>query len=889
MKKSIQSHTPQPPRWADKLLERFCAPHLLEELQGDLHEEFYYQVERIGERQARRSYIWDVLGFIRPFAIKRKSTFASTPIFSFDMLKSYFTIALRNLWRNKGYAAINTIGLSVAFCICTFLFLTAYFQLSFDSFHQDKDRIFQTYFFKNAPERVERMGSMPLPLTPALKAEYEDVEAVARVIEMRKSTVEYQGKFVEKDVLLTDPDFFQLFSFPMIQGNPQTALQDLSSIVISQSIANILFGTKDPMGQVLQIGSEGSQKGYMVAGILTDAPDNSSIRFDALIRVENLPNYQTTQNQWDAFSHRVFVKLAPQVDQKKFESKLKPFVQKYMMGEIETLKNRGAKPDKNGDLFAIRLQKLSNVHFDTDLSNGPPIAVVYAIVGIGLFILFIACINFVNLSIARSFTRAREVGVRKTLGALKGQLFLQIWGESTLLCFIGFVVGLLLTYLLMPEFNAAFGAKFTISYLLQPQVIALLLGLFVLVTLVAGGYPALQMAAFHPVQVLKGKISLKRPGVLRNSLIVAQFAMSTLLACSTIIAFQQVNYMRQKPLGFEKEQVISIPVGSKANGRQVLQRMRNKLASDPAIISITGTGVNLGRGKDGTNSRSVVSFTYKGKEVATDWLLVDYDYVKTLQIPLLGGREFDPAYLSDSLDRVVITQRMADMIGEKEPVGKFFQTDTAGAKIQIIGVVPDFHLYSLANEIKPITMHLSNSEPIHYIFVRVAPGSLPASMDKMKEVWKETAPGTEFIGSFLDENLEAWYREVERLFQIFGFASFVAILLSCSGLFAVALLVIEQRTKEIGIRKVLGAGIPNIIFVLSKEFIKLVLIALAIAIPLAWFFMQQWLNEYPYQIKISVWIFILVGIAAILIALLTVGYQSIKAAIANPVKALRSE
>lgn len=883
-------NTPQPPRWADQLLEWFCAPHLLEELQGDLHEEFYYQVERIGERRARQRYIWDVLGFIRPFAIKRKSSlYPSTPIFPFDMLKSYVTIALRTLWRNKGYAAINSIGLSVAFCICTFLFLTAYFQLSFNSFHQDQKRIFQTYFFKNAPEKIERMGNMPLPLTPALKAEYEDVEGAARVMEMRKSTIEYKGKFVEKDVTLTDPDFFQIFSFPLIKGNSKTVLMDLRSIVITKTMAQILFGKEDPMGKVLQIGGEGNQKGYIVSGVSTDVPENSSIRFDALIRVENLPNYQATQNQWDAFSHKAFVKLAPHVDQKTFENRLKPFAQKYLTAEIESLKNRGAKPDKNGDIFAIRLQNLSKVHFDTDISSGPPIAMVYAIIGIGLFILFIACINFVNLSIARSFTRAREVGVRKTLGALKGQLFVQIWGESTLLCFIGFVVGLLLTYVLLPEFNAAFGAKFTISYMLQPQVIALLFGLFVLVTLVAGGYPALQMAAFHPVEVLKGKISLKRPGVLRNSLIVAQFAMSALLACCSVIAFQQVNYMRQKPLGFEKEQVISIPVGSKANGRQVLQRMRNKLASDPAIVSITGTGVNLGRGKDGTNSRSVIGFNYKGKEVASDWLLVDYDYIKTLQIPLLGGREFDPAYPSDSLDRVVITQSMADMIGEKEPVGKFFQTDTAGAKIQIIGVVPDFHLYSLANEIKPITMHLSHSEPIHYIFVRVAPASLSASMDKMKEVWKEVAPGTEFIGSFLDENIEAWYRDVERLFQIFGLASFVAILLSCSGLFAVALLVIEQRTKEIGIRKVLGASIPAIIFVLSKDFIKLVLIALAIAIPLAWFFMQQWLNEYPYQIEISIWIFIGVGIAATLIALLTVGYQSIKAALANPVKALRSE
>jgi len=878
---------PQPPRWADLLLEWFCAPHLLESLQGDLHEEFAYQVNRIGEKRARLRYIRDVLGFIRPFAIKREKKSSSTSLLHLDMLKNYVTIALRNLWRNKGYAAINITGLSVAFCICIFLFLTAYLQLTFDSFHQDKDRIYQTYFFSNDPEKAIRSGGMPMPLAPALKTEFKEVEAAARFMNTRKSLVKYKGNYFDKEVYLTDPDFFRLFSFPLLEGNREMALGDISSIVISRNMAQTVFGNEDPMGKVLQITHEGGQKGYIVSGILADAPNNSSIRYDALIRIENMPNYQADQSNWGANSHRVFMKLAPHTDQAIFENQLKQFAQKYFPDNLESLKSKGAKPDSRGDIFAVRLQKLANVHFDREISNGPPVAVVYALLGIGFFILLIACINFINLSVARSFTRAREVGIRKTLGALKNQLFVQIWGESTLLCLFGLWMGSLLAYLLVPEFNATFDSRIDLAYVLQPGFVALIIGVFILVTLIAGGYPAWLMAKFNPVEVLKGKISLKRPGVLRNSLIVSQFVMSSLLACCTIIALQQLNYLRTRPLGFEKEQVISIPVGNQVNGRQVLERMRSKLAADPAVMAVTGTGVNLGKGKDRVSSRSITGFTYKGKDISSDWLLIDYDYLKTLHIPLLAGREFDPAYPSDSLNRVIITETTARQMGEEQPLGAFL--DINDSKHQVIGVIPDFHLYSLANGVMPITMHISHSEPIHYIFVRVSPQSLASAMDKLKKIWKEVAPQAAFTGSFLDENIDAWYQNEEILSQIFSLASMVAILLSCSGLFAVALLVSEQRTKEIGIRKVLGAGIPSIIFLLSKDFVKLVLLALAIAIPLSWFLMQQWLDDYPYRIEISVWVFVLVGMVALLITLLTVSFQSIKAALMNPVKSLRSE
>jgi putative ABC transport system permease protein len=548
------------------------------------------------------------------------------------MIRNFLKIAFRNLWKSKGYATINVISLASAFCISAFLFLIAYMHLTFDSFHQDGDRIFQTYFIANDPEKPVKTGSMPLPFTPALKADYPELEAATRIMADRKSFVEANGKYFDKLITFTDPDFLTVFSFPLLIGSKETVLRELSSLVISENMAQDVFGTANPIGKRLRIGNEGHQKEYTITGIVADAPDNSTIRYDALIRIENAPTYQGNKANWDDVSHAVYLKLPTGVDQTVFESRLKGFSLKYFQKQIKELTRKKAKPDQAGDLFAVRLQKLADVHFNREITGnkGTPIAVIYVILGMAFFILSIACINFINVSIARSFTRAREVGVRKSLGALRSGLFIHIWGESALVCGIGFLIGSVLAYWLMPVFNAEFGAKLKIDHVLQPGFVALNLGVVTLVTLLAGGYPAWQMAKFNTVEVLKGKVTTKRPGVLRNALIVTQFTLSCLLTCCTVIAYQQVSHLRQRPLGFDKEQVISIPVGPQVNGRQVLQRLRNKLADDPTVLSLTGTNVNLGRGKDWVKTRTTVDVTSKGNKIATDVVLIDYDYLKTL-------------------------------------------------------------------------------------------------------------------------------------------------------------------------------------------------------------------------------------------------------------------
>ncbi|CCG98222.1 protein of unknown function DUF214 [Fibrella aestuarina BUZ 2] len=805
------------------------------------------------------------------------------------MLRNYLKIALRSLWKNRGYTAINLVGLGVAFCISVFLLLTAYVHLTYDSFHEDGDRIFQLYLAANDPERPTKSGTFPLPMGPALTADFPELDATARVQIGRKTLVEANGKYVDKLINYTDPGFLKLFSFPLLSGNRDVVLRELGSVVISENMAHDLFGGVNPVGKRLRLGSDGAQRDFIVTGVLADVPDNSSVRFDALVRIEDAPGYAAGKTKWEDRSLQVFLKVPPQLSQSTLETRLKAFTQKYFQTDIDELKKKKAQPDAKGDLFAVRLQALANVHFNREMSDnkGTPVAVIYVLMGMAFFILSIASINFINLSIARSFTRAREVGVRKSLGALKGSLFLQIWSESGLVCLLGFVLGAVLANGLLPAFNAQFGAKLKLATMLQPGFIGMSLAVVGLVTLVAGGYPAWQMARFNTIEVLKGKLTTQRPGAMRNALIVTQFALSCLLACCTIIAFQQVGYLRSSPLGFDKEQVISIPVGNQVDGRQVLNRLRNRLANDPTVLAVTGTGINLGRGKDRVSSRSTIGFTHKGKPLSTDGLLIDYDYLKTLNIKILAGRDFNRAYAADSSRRIIVTQSLARQMGVANPVGTLLGDDTD--KLQIIGVVPDFRLYSVAERANPIMLYLSNNEPIRYVFVRVAPQSLAGAMEKLKKTWAEVAPQAEFMGSFLDENVDAWYQDEEQLSQVLSLAAGIAIVLSCIGLFAIALLMIEQRTKEIGVRKVLGASIPGLVLLLSRDFVKLVLIALAIAVPLAWFGMDSWLANYAHRVVISPWVFVGVGLSAMLIALLTVSFHSIKAALMDPVKSLRSD
>ncbi|WP_128546009.1 ABC transporter permease [Larkinella soli] len=806
------------------------------------------------------------------------------------MLVNYLKIALRNLWKHKTFALVNVLGMSVAFASCLLLFLTAWHELSFDDFHVDGDRMFLVY---EQAGPANRGAAMAAPLTPALRKEFgSELTHISRVVD-GGDAVRVGDQVLEKSIRFVDPDFLKMFSFPLVKGSADAALNSLSSAVVSEKAAKAVFGDKDPIGKTVFFRLNDSWKPFVVSGVVADFPETSSIRYDFIARFEAHPDYQNNKDQWDNQYHSVFVRLADRIDETAFEQRLRSFYKKYFAGNLRNLKRDGGRPDENGDLASLRLLPLRDLHFDTEIGggNGTPVkkSYPYLLLVVAGFIVLIACINFINLSTARSLTRSREVGMRKVLGALKTQLVFQFWGEALIICLMALLLGGVLTASLLAQVKNLLRSAPSTDYLFEPAVMATILVGFLLITLLAGGYPAWFMARFNTIQVLKGRLSLRGAGSLRNTLLIVQFSIATFLIACTLIAWQQIDFLRSMPLGYNESQVVSIPVGSAVNGRQALKLLRDRLAQEPRILSVTGAYKNFGRGLDGSSFTSIMGFDHKNRQVKTHWQPVDYDYLKTLDLKLLAGRDFSRTYATDTVTSVIINEAMAKELGERNPVGTLLNVDENGPKLQVIGVVKNYHHESLKKSIQPNTLVMHQGWPIFYILIKIAPDNVPSTMGMLKAAWTEVAPRSSFEGSFLDENTDRQYQTEERLSQLFISAAVVAILLSCMGLFAIAVMVIAQRTKEIGVRKVLGASTSSVVSLLSRDFLKLVLIGIVIASPVAWWMMRQWLEEYAYKIDVEWWVFVLAGLLSILIAFVTVSFQSIKAALTNPVKSLRSE
>jgi ABC-type antimicrobial peptide transport system permease subunit len=467
------------------------------------------------------------------------------------MFKNYFSIAWRNLKKHKAYTAINLIGLVVAFSSSILVFLAAYFELSFDGFHANGKNTFRVVFQQQAPEGVRYATSMAYPMAPALKQEFPEIKYATR-LRNGSGAIRYNGKDYNKMIRTTDADFLQMFSFPMIKGNAGTALNDLSNIVISKTMAKTIFSDQDPMNKTVQVKIGSDWKNFIVTGVIEDFPANSSLEYDGLIRMENDAYYAENKNEWNNRNHDAFIQLADNIDREKFQKKLLPFLNKSNPVDLDEIKKLGIQPDKNGNYRNLILSPLDDVHFFDNSTGQAKKTYVYTLFLLASFIMLIASINFINLSIARSFTRAKEVGVRKSIGANKLQLFLQIWGESLLVCTISFIIGLFIAWLLLPQFRTLFNTSLPFSFILQPATVLLMIGSFILVSVVAGGYPALVMAGFNTIDILKGKLTLKKRGSLRNGLIVVQFSIAILLICSTVIVLQQLNYLRSMPLGYNK-------------------------------------------------------------------------------------------------------------------------------------------------------------------------------------------------------------------------------------------------------------------------------------------------------------------------------------------------
>ncbi len=808
------------------------------------------------------------------------------------MLRNYLTIALRNLAKNKVYTAINIVGLSVAFASAFLLFLTAAHEFSYDRFHENRDRIFRVYFQSNTARGLERTSMMPAPLKPALQKEFGEIEYVVRHTGGR-CQVRYKGKELQENIKFTDPEFFRMFTFPLRSGNPASALAGLDGVVLNEYIVKKYFGDEDPLGKQVELKFGDAWQTFTVTGVAADFPDHSSLQYSVVIRFEHHPDYGQAKDRWDKSFHVTYVQLAERAAAAALENKLKAFTKKYFGSTIENLKRDGAHPDERGQLMSIRLLSLPDLHFNTEVGgdNAGPVNRTFPLMLLVIsgFVVLIAGINFVNLSVARSMTRAREVGMRKVLGAGRFQIMGQFWGEACLICLLALLAGGWVGYLALPHYKAAFGFSLSLELLRNAWVAAALLTGFLLVTLLAGGYPALLIARFQTVQVLKGRVSLDRRNGLRNVLVTVQFAIATLLIGCTLIAWQQIGYLRSKPLGYNEQQVISIPVGNELSGNEALQRLRDKLAQQPHILHVTGSYRNFGMGLDNSQMTSTIGFDYKNREVRTHYIRVDYDFLAAMDIPLVAGRDFSRRFPTDTATGVIINESMARQLGEKNPVGARLPVSDGEPPLEVIGVVKDFHFQSLHSTISPLTLSIKPSWPMYYVLVKVSPGNLPATMETIERAWAEVAPHTAFNASFLDENDNRQYQGEERLSKIFISAAGLAIVISCMGLFAMAVLVMAQRTKEIGIRKVLGASVPHLVGLLSGEFLKLVGIAILIAVPVAWYAMGQWLQNFPYSISIGAGVLALAGGIAVTVALLTVSFRAFQAARANPVDSLRNE
>jgi len=807
------------------------------------------------------------------------------------MFKNYIKTAIRNLWKGRVFNLMNLVGLSVAIACCTLLFLAIYFEFSFDKFHKNLPNIYQVYFTSNRADKVEKSTSMPIPLGPALKADYQDIVGLSRVAN-GGAVGKFGDKEIGQNIHFVDEDFLKIFTFPIISGNSNNPLKNLNDIVITEHSAKAIFGDVNPVGKTIELKMDNKPQSFVVTAVAKDFPDNSSIAFDVLMRIENMGDYQSNLTQWDNHNHLVYIQLNSETKVPDFERRLQTFINKHFDETIKGIKRDGAKPDANGNVLTLNTTPYSNNHFNTDLGGGEgaPVskASVIGLLVIGLFILLIACINFVNLSVARSFTRAREVGVRKTLGASKWQLLSQFWVETVMVCLAALVIGLLIAAFTLQGFKATFKSNIELSILLQPEPLIGMVGIFILITLVAGFYPAKLMQRYKTVQVLKGSVNTVKPGKIRNTLLVVQFSISTLLIVCTLITWQQINYLQNKPLGYNKSEVLSIPTGKSLPGDQMLQLFRNVLNGDPNVVSISGAYDNLGRGNDGARRSSVIGFTYKGHELRSAMQRVDYDFLKTLDIKLVDGRDFSREFATDS-GAVLVNEKMAKLISaDGKAVGASLPMDEKHPS-RVLGVYKDYNFQSLHQEISPLTLVIDKNYPINYILVKVRPGSLVQSLDDVTRKWKATFPGDDFKGSWLNENADKQYRQEKRLSTIFISSAIIAILISCIGLVAISVMIMVQRTKEIGIRKVLGSSVGNIVLLLSGDFIKLVAIAALISFPIGYWIMHSWLADFAYRIDIQWWVFVAAGILAITIAFVTISLQSVRAALANPVKSLKSE
>jgi len=805
------------------------------------------------------------------------------------MIKNYLKIAWRSLWKEKTFTFLNVFGLSVAFGAAILLSIYSLFELSFNKFHKNADSIFQVYHTAYTPKGPEAGIANPVPFASALKQEVPGVEKITRfngggvLVSIGENQVHLQSAFV-------DPEFFSIFTFPVLKGN-KNPVSSKSEVALTEKAAKKIFGNEAALGKSVNIFIDGQEVPFTITSIIKDLPVESNIEFEIALNFTSQSEHAYGRNvgRWDNSNHEVYMQMAEGISPAQFENSTVDFSKLHYANDIGNAKRDGAQPGKEGQYIQQRLLSVKDLNF-AEIGNGEVIVnrtYPYLILGIAFLILFIASVNFINMNIAKSSQRLREIGMRKTLGAGKAQLFFQFWGESILVFIGAILLGLLLAKLLMEYFQTLFNTRASFENVISFWIIFSFVLAIALITFIAGGYPALLLSKLGTLKALKGKINLNGSNRVRNTLIVIQFSIAILLISGTLVLWNQLQYMKNKDLGFNKEQVISFPLNGKKDDFRAMQLLRNELNDKPGIKSITAANNILGIGKDHSTTTSVMGFEHQGRVVKTNILMVDYEYPETVDLEFIKGRSFDTSRPSDST-AVLINEAMAKELNEMEILSASINIDDS-LQHSIIGVVKDYNFQSMDKEIEPLTIFLKPKWNLRYGYVKVAPQNLNNSFNEVKLAWNKIEPNAEFLGSFLNENINRTLEKERNMTTMITSGSVIAIILSCVGLFAISLLVVSQRQKEIGIRKIVGASVGKITVMLTSDFLKLVGIAFIIATPIAWYFSEEWLKNYPYRMELNIWIFLFAGIIAIGIAIFTISFRTIRAAIQNPVKSLRTE
>ena len=800
------------------------------------------------------------------------------------MFKNLFKIALRNIFKDKVYSAINILGLTIGITCSMFLFMYILDELSYDKYHANANNIYRIVSNIKEPDNAFTWAVAQVPMAQELRNNYPEVKNAVRFYGTGRTLYKNGEKqFNEEDFYLTDSTVFDMFSYEFLAGDMNTALDNPFSIVLAESVAKKYFASAaEALGQSLQ---NKENEEYKITGVIKDVPYNSHFRFDALISRSSRPG--SDGGSWGNFGVFTYIQLPDNYDLTKMYASLDKIVKERVNPIFEQYNIK----------IGYELQRITDIHLHSKIQDeaeeGGDISVIYIFGAVSAFMLIIACINYMNLATARSANRAKEVGVRKVMGSQRKQLIMQFITESVVLTLIALVLSILLIYALLPSFNGLANKHLPFSYILQTPVILTLVGITLFSGIVGGSYPAFYLSGFNPVNVLKGKLAARGGSVFfRRGLVILQFAISIFMLISTLVVFDQLNYMRNKDLGFDKERVVKLTL-SERELRQKADVLVNRLKQSPEVAGV-GTATSVPGQGVGKLLLKVEDNEGKMVDRGVDLFNADFDFVKTMGMNIVQGRDFSRDVSSDTTYAVLVNEAMVKRMAWDDPIGKKFVFQGGGPngediEKRVVGVLKDYHQNSLYDAIEPIMVILNDEN--YFVLVRTEEGDVKKSLASVENVWRELFPNNTFQYEFLDQDFNSQYKADEKRSLIFTVFSSLTILIACLGLIGLAAFTTEQRTKEIGVRKVIGASVSNLVTLVSKEFFILVGVGMVIAFPFAWYFTDSWLQNFAYRIELKgEWLtFLTSALLAFVITLLTVGYHVMRAAHTNPVKSLRDE